>query len=98
LYLEKEIVSLIMGRKSFQSWEILRLCWKNYQRIGNVLDRHKRSGCCDYYTEVGVGFDSSNLHDVKVIVCIYDTMNDKKFYLNGGYIAHKDGEVIFIKK
>lgn len=102
MYLEKGIVSLIMGRKSSQSWEVLRLCWENYQRIGNVLDRYKRSGCCGYYTEVGVGFDASNLasnlYEIKVIVYIYDTMNDKKFCLDGGYIAHKDGEVIFIKK
>jgi hypothetical protein len=88
---------LIMGRKPSQSWEVLRLCCENYQRIGNVLDRHKRSGCCGYYTEVGVGFDASNLNDIKVILYIYDTMNDKKFYLDDGYIAHKDGEVIFIK-
>lgn len=98
MYLVKGIVSLTMGRKSSQSWEVLRLCWENYQRIDNVLDRYKRSGCCGYYTEVGVGFYASNLHDIKVIIYIYDTMNDKKFCLDGGYIAHKDGEVIFIKK
>ena len=98
MYLEKGIGSLIMGRKSFQSWEVLRLCWKNYQRISNILDKHKRSECCDYYTEVGIGFDTSNSHDIKVIVYIYDTINDKKFCLDSGYIAHKDGEVIFIKK